>query len=78
VVFNRQFRGFHLSPLGNTYDLIGNDEITCGNVYSTLWYLDAVVAEGLDWVNPSASSGQALGHRLQVRTRDSAYISAST
>jgi hypothetical protein len=30
-------------------NLIGNDEITCGNVYSTLWYLDAVVAEGLDW-----------------------------
>jgi hypothetical protein len=45
-------------------NLIGNDEITCGNVYSTLWhvtfharrrlghlllYLGAVVAEGLDW-----------------------------
>ena len=28
--------------------------------------------------NRWASSGQALGHRLQVRTRDSAYISAST
>ena len=27
--------------------------------------------------NPWASSGQALGHRLQVRTRDSTYISAS-